>query len=72
MKLILEKLAAVLASENIKKNEPMKNHTSFKVGGPADLLLLPQTKEELQKVLTICRESAKPFYIMGSSSRRKP
>ena len=68
MKLILEKLAAVLASENIKKNEPMKNHTSFKVGGPADLLLLPQTKEELQKVLTICRESTKPFYIMGNGS----
>jgi len=46
----------------------MKNHTSFKVGGPADLLLLPQTKDELQKVLTICRESAKPFYIMGNGS----
>ncbi|MBC3805028.1 UDP-N-acetylmuramate dehydrogenase [Acetobacterium fimetarium] len=68
MKLILKELAAVLASENIKKNEPMKNHTSFKVGGPADLLLLPQTKEELQKVLTICRESTKPFYVMGNGS----
>ncbi|MBC3797237.1 UDP-N-acetylmuramate dehydrogenase [Acetobacterium tundrae] len=68
MKIILNKLKAVMASEYIKQNEPMKNHTSFKVGGPADLLLIPQTKEELQKVLAICRECGKPFYIMGNGS----
>ncbi|PKM48163.1 MAG: UDP-N-acetylenolpyruvoylglucosamine reductase, partial [Firmicutes bacterium HGW-Firmicutes-6] len=65
---IIKKLEAVMATENIKENEPMKNHTSFKVGGPADLFLMPQTREELQAVLEICKESEKPLYIMGNGS----
>lgn len=65
---IIEKLKAVMANENIKANEPMKNHTSFKVGGPADLLLFPQSKEELRKVLAVARASGMPFYIMGNGS----
>jgi UDP-N-acetylmuramate dehydrogenase len=65
---IIKKLEAVMATENIKENEPMKNHTSFKVGGPADLFLMPQTREELQAVLEICKKSEKPLYIMGNGS----
>lgn len=64
----IEKLKAIMDIENIKENEPMKNHTSFKVGGPADILLIPQSKEELQKVLTICKDSGKPMYIIGNGS----
>ncbi|WP_373483160.1 UDP-N-acetylmuramate dehydrogenase [Acetobacterium sp.] len=64
----IKKLQAVMAAENIKENEPMKNHTSFKVGGPADLFLMPQTREELQAVLEICKESGKSLYIMGNGS----
>jgi len=64
----IKKLQAVMAIENIKENEPMKNHTSFKVGGPADLFLMPQTREELQAVLEICKQSEKSLYIMGNGS----
>ena len=64
----IEELKAVLAVENIIENEPMKKHTSFKVGGPANLFLRPQSKEELEKVLKICKASGKPFYIMGNGS----
>lgn len=64
----IEKLKAVMAAENIKENEPMKNHTSFQVGGPADLFLRPQSREELQAALEICKESEKAFYIMGNGS----
>ncbi|MBI4858231.1 MAG: UDP-N-acetylmuramate dehydrogenase [Acetobacterium woodii] len=64
----IKNLKAIMASENIKENEPMKNHTSFKVGGPADLFLMPQSKEELQKALAICKESQKNLYIMGNGS----
>ena len=64
----IKKLEAVMATENIKENEPMKNHTSFKVGGPADLFLMPQSKAELQKVLAICKESPIPRYIIGNGS----
>lgn len=64
----IKKLQAVMAIENIKENEPMKNHTSFKVGGPADLFLMPQTRAELQAVLEICKEAQKSLYIMGNGS----
>ncbi|UYO63617.1 UDP-N-acetylmuramate dehydrogenase [Acetobacterium wieringae] len=64
----IKKLQAIMAIENIKENEPMKNHTSFQVGGPADLFLMPQTQTELQQILKICKESDKPFYIMGNGS----
>lgn len=57
-----------MASENIRQNEPMKNHTSFKVGGPADLVLMPQTKQEVGEALAICRETNIPLYIMGNGS----
>ncbi|MCG2729413.1 MAG: UDP-N-acetylmuramate dehydrogenase [Acetobacterium sp.] len=64
----INNLKAIMAIENIKENEPMKDHTSFKVGGPADLFLMPQSKEELQKVLAICKKSQKNLYIMGNGS----
>ncbi|MDZ5725253.1 UDP-N-acetylmuramate dehydrogenase [Acetobacterium sp. K1/6] len=64
----INKLKAIMATENIKKNEPMKNHTSFQVGGPADLFLMPQSREELKAVLEICKKSEKPVYIMGNGS----
>lgn len=64
----IKELKAVMAVENIKENEPMKNHTSFKVGGPADLFLMPQSRAELQTVLEICKQSEKPLYIMGNGS----
>jgi UDP-N-acetylmuramate dehydrogenase len=64
----IKKLQAIMAIENIKENEPMKNHTSFKVGGPADLFLMPQSRAELQAVLEICKESQNPLYIMGNGS----
>lgn len=65
---LIKKLQAIMAVENIKENEPMKNHTSFKVGGPADLFLMPQSRAELQAALEICKESQKPLYIMGNGS----
>ncbi len=68
MKNIIDKLTAIMATENIKENEPMKDHTSFQVGGPADLFLMPQSRQELQAVLKICKESQKAHYIMGNGS----
>jgi len=64
----ITKLKAVMAAENIKENEPMKNHTSFQVGGPADLFVMPQSRDQLRAALKICKASEKPVYIMGNGS----
>jgi UDP-N-acetylmuramate dehydrogenase len=47
---------------------PMKEHTSFRVGGPADVMLFPTSREELQQLLRFLKEKQVPIYIMGNGS----
>ena len=48
--------------------EPMKNHTTFRIGGPADALALPKTPEEVAEVMRFCHEHAQPYYVLGNGS----
>lgn len=57
-----------LGSDNVKMQEPMKKHTTFRIGGPADYYLCPHSTEELQKILQICRENKKEFFVLGNGS----
>jgi len=54
--------------DNVLYNEPMKNHTSFKVGGPADIFIEPDNPEELAKAIKALREHSIPYYIIGNGS----
>jgi len=47
-------------------NEPMKNHTSFKIGGPADILIMPATLDDVEKVVDFSKNI--PLYIIGNGS----
>jgi UDP-N-acetylmuramate dehydrogenase len=49
-------------------DEPMKNHTSFKIGGPADVMIIPKSEEELISAVKLCRENDIEMYIMGNGS----
>ena len=49
-------------------DEAMKKHTSFKIGGPADVMIIPQTEEQLIEGVKICRDNNIDFYIMGNGS----
>ena len=49
-------------------NEPMKNHTSFKVGGPADIFIEPDDRAELVKAIKDLREQGVSYYIIGNGS----
>lgn len=65
----LEKLlTAFMPKELVRVDEPMKKHTSFKIGGPADLLLLPRGEADLVKILKICKDNEAPIFIMGNGS----
>jgi UDP-N-acetylmuramate dehydrogenase len=66
-KLKLE-LENIITRDGIKYNEPMKNHTSFKVGGPADILLLPKTPSQIGNAVKLCSKYGINFYIMGNGS----
>ncbi len=57
-----------LITEPPKFNEPMKHHTTLRVGGPADALVTVHTLEELQKVVRFARERDIPILVLGEGS----
>ena len=61
-------LAASVADEYIIENADMSSHTSFKAGGCADLMVIPQDVEQLKAVLAIMNKSGYPFMILGNGS----
>ena len=46
-----KKLLSILKEEQVKKDELMKSHTTFRVGGPAAYFVTPQTADEVAKVI---------------------
>ncbi len=64
MEKILKSLKKITNEENIFCNEPMKNHTTFKTGGNADILVMPTSKEELIE----CLKLDVPKFIIGNGS----
>ena len=49
----------------IKEDEPMARHTSFRIGGPADVWAQPATREDLFALIGMCVEKAVPHMIIG-------
>ncbi|MBO4940948.1 MAG: UDP-N-acetylmuramate dehydrogenase [Clostridia bacterium] len=58
----------ILGKENVFQNEPMKNHTTFKIGGSADWFLMPQNKEQLTQIIAVIKEAKMPFFVLGNGS----
>ena len=52
----------------ILKNEPLKQHTSFRVGGPAKVYVVPEDIEELQKLIRFLHEEELPYDIIGNGT----
>ncbi len=50
------------------KNEPMRNHTTFKTGGPAKTLYLPSSTEEIRKAVEYAAENRIPWCVVGRGS----
>lgn len=49
-------------------NEPMKNHTSFKIGGPCDLMLIPIRDDQILEALRIIKDNNLSYRIIGNGS----
>ena len=65
---MLEKLQALAGAEHVYADEPMKNHTTFRVGGCARWLVEPQSAQALWEVMDACRGDGVPFYVVGNGS----
>jgi len=68
MSQLIEALSAIAGSHQILENEPMSRHTTFRVGGPADVLFLPESEEQLLQALSIAREAGVPCFVIGNGS----
>lgn len=65
---VLEKIKSVIGEESVLEQEPMSLHTSMEVGGPAALLLQPNTAEETKELIRLLKEEEIPYYIKGNGS----
>ncbi len=65
---IYSELENIIQKENIKYNESMKNYTTMKVGGPCDCLVLPESEEEIRKVIKYADDKGINYYVVGNGS----
>lgn len=68
MKSLYDILMTVSEPEQLLWNEPMSRHTTFRVGGPADLMYFPASGEQLVKALNAAKERNVPVLVMGNGS----
>lgn len=57
-----------LPPDILYENEPMQNHTSFKIGGPADIMVIPRRIEEIKSVVSYCHQHTAPLLVIGRGS----
>lgn len=65
---IKQRFNELLGEEKVLIEEPMSRHTTFRIGGPADYFLIPETVHEIREILKICREENLPYFILGNGS----
>ena len=61
-------LAQIAGEDNVLMTEPMRDHTTFKIGGPADVMVTPTTPEALVRVLDTCYLGNVPVTVVGNGS----
>lgn len=63
-----DKLTDYIEETRIYKEEPMKKHTTFRVGGNADYFVVPKTEEEVKNIVSLCKSEGMPYFILGNGS----
>lgn len=65
---VTAEIEEILPGEQILKKEPMSRHTTFRVGGEAELFLEIKKVSELQKLLTFFYKSGTKYFAVGNGS----
>jgi len=65
---LYNQLCEIVGSDNVHVDEEMKKHTTFRIGGPADFYVLPHSKDEIGRVVQVCKNAEEPFYVLGNGS----
>ena len=62
------RLRSIVGEENVLVDEPMSEHTTFKVGGPADLYVIPDDYDEVREVISAVRDAGEKYFLLGRGS----
>lgn len=65
---IRQKFCELLGRERVLFEEPMSRHTTFRIGGPAEVFLMPESYEHIQKALKLCIDENIPWFVLGNGS----
>lgn len=65
---IISKFEKVIGKECVLTEEPMRKHTTFRLGGSADYFLCPTTGVQVAELIHICREENIPYFVLGNGS----
>jgi len=65
---LLERLASIVGAECALVDEPMSEHTTFEIGGPADLYVVPDTVDRTRVVIETVRAAGVPLFVLGRGS----
>ena len=68
MEEIYNQMLKFLSEEQIYLNKPMSKHTSFKIGGPADIFVKPKNIDELKNIIKIAKENNIQATVIGNGS----
>jgi len=66
--LIYDKLIEVTKEENVRKDEPLNEHTYTQLGGKADYYVTPETYEEVQEIVKLANKEEVRFTLLGNGS----
>lgn len=66
--MILEEIQKIVSKDKIFINEPMSKHTSFKIGGPAEIFVKINNVEELKLIIKISKQAEVPITVVGNGS----
>lgn len=68
MNKIYELLCSITDDKSVFCDEPMSNHTSFRIGGSADFLVLPKSREEVVHLVSALKDNGIRYIVMGNGS----
>lgn len=62
------RLRAIVGEENLLVDEPMSEHTTFEIGGPADFYVIPEDFDEVRDVIAACKDAGVEYFVLGCGS----
>ncbi len=68
MKELVVRLEKYIPKNRILEQEPLSKHTTFRIGGPADLWIEPENAEQLQMAQKLLQEAGMPYFLLGNGS----